>query len=179
MKTLSCRDVGVDCDFVAQGQTEQEVMEKFLAPFGRYAYAIMRIIVGLLFVAHGGQKLFGWFGGQPVPLGSLFGVAGIIEIVLGGMSPLGSSPGMRLSSPAARWQWPISSVIFQKVSGLLRTKASWRCSSASRFCIWPLKALESGVSTQCGPTPLSRFPSRKFPRVACSREEIRSFRPSA
>ena len=28
MKTLSCRDVGVDCDFVAQGQTEQEVMEK-------------------------------------------------------------------------------------------------------------------------------------------------------
>jgi predicted small metal-binding protein len=27
MKTLSCRDVGVDCDFVAQGATEQEVME--------------------------------------------------------------------------------------------------------------------------------------------------------
>jgi predicted small metal-binding protein len=28
MKTLTCRDVGVDCDFVAQGETEQEVMEK-------------------------------------------------------------------------------------------------------------------------------------------------------
>lgn len=28
MKTLTCRDVGVDCDFVAEGQTEQEVMEK-------------------------------------------------------------------------------------------------------------------------------------------------------
>jgi predicted small metal-binding protein len=27
-KTLTCRDVGVDCDFVAQGETEQEVMEK-------------------------------------------------------------------------------------------------------------------------------------------------------
>jgi putative oxidoreductase len=68
-------------------------MEKFLAPFGRYAYAIMRIIVGLLFVAHGGQKLFGWFGGQPVPLGSLFGVAGIIEIVLGGMITIGLFAG--------------------------------------------------------------------------------------
>jgi predicted small metal-binding protein len=28
VKTLTCRDVGVDCDFVAEGQTEQEVMEK-------------------------------------------------------------------------------------------------------------------------------------------------------
>jgi predicted small metal-binding protein len=28
MKTMNCRDVGVDCDFVAQGATEQEVMEK-------------------------------------------------------------------------------------------------------------------------------------------------------
>jgi len=58
-------------------------VEKALAPFAPYAYAIMRIILGLLFVSHGGQKLFGWFGGQPVPLGSLFGLAGIIEIVLG------------------------------------------------------------------------------------------------
>ncbi|MGH7795766.1 MAG: DoxX family protein [Candidatus Binatia bacterium] len=57
-------------------------MEKALAPFASYAYAILRIIAGLLFVSHGGQKVFGWFGGQPVPLGSLFGLAGIIEIVL-------------------------------------------------------------------------------------------------
>jgi putative oxidoreductase len=68
-------------------------MEKFLAPFARYAYAIMRIILGLLFVSHGGQKLFGWFGGQPVPLGSLFGVAGIIEIVLGVMITIGLFAG--------------------------------------------------------------------------------------
>jgi uncharacterized membrane protein YphA (DoxX/SURF4 family) len=33
-------------------------MEKALAPFAPYAYAIMRIILGLLFVCHGGQKLF-------------------------------------------------------------------------------------------------------------------------
>ena len=27
-KVLNCRDVGVDCDFVARGATEEEVMEK-------------------------------------------------------------------------------------------------------------------------------------------------------
>ena len=27
-KVLSCRDVGVDCDFVARGATVEEVMEK-------------------------------------------------------------------------------------------------------------------------------------------------------
>jgi putative oxidoreductase len=64
-------------------------MEKALAPFAPYAYAILRIIVGLLFVCHGGQKLFGWFGGQPVPLASLFGLAGIIEIVLGLLITIG------------------------------------------------------------------------------------------
>ena len=58
-------------------------MEKALAPFAPYTYALLRIVAGLLFVSHGGQKIFGWFGGQPVPLGSLFGLAGIIEIVLG------------------------------------------------------------------------------------------------
>ena len=64
-------------------------MEKTLAPFAPYAYAILRIIAGLLFVSHGGQKLFGWFGGQPVPLASLFGLAGIIEIVLGLLITIG------------------------------------------------------------------------------------------
>lgn len=27
-KVLTCRDVGVDCDFVARGATEEEVLEK-------------------------------------------------------------------------------------------------------------------------------------------------------
>ncbi|HEX6279298.1 MAG TPA: DUF1059 domain-containing protein [Pyrinomonadaceae bacterium] len=27
-KTLSCRDVGVDCDWVATGETEEEIMAK-------------------------------------------------------------------------------------------------------------------------------------------------------
>ncbi|HEX7286749.1 MAG TPA: DUF1059 domain-containing protein [Candidatus Angelobacter sp.] len=27
-KVISCRDVGMDCDFVARGETEQEVLRK-------------------------------------------------------------------------------------------------------------------------------------------------------
>ena len=27
-KVISCRDVGVDCDFEARGETEQEVLQK-------------------------------------------------------------------------------------------------------------------------------------------------------
>jgi putative oxidoreductase len=71
-------------------------MEKGLAPFAPYAYAIMRIVVGLLFACHGAQKVFGWFGGvggQPVPLASLFGLAGVIEVVLGSLITLGFLTG--------------------------------------------------------------------------------------
>ena len=64
-------------------------MERVLASVAPYAYAILRIIAGLLFICHGGQKIFGWFGGQPVPIGSLSGVAGILEIVLGLLITIG------------------------------------------------------------------------------------------
>ncbi|TMQ71890.1 MAG: DoxX family protein [Candidatus Eisenbacteria bacterium] len=48
-------------------------------------HVLLRIVAGLLFMQHGGQKLLGWFGGigapggGSVPLSSLMGVAGIIE----------------------------------------------------------------------------------------------------
>jgi len=53
-----------------------------------YFYFVFRIFVGLLFLQHGLQKLFGAFGGvggQPVELLSLFGAAGLIEF-LGGIA---------------------------------------------------------------------------------------------
>jgi len=67
-------------------------VEKILARLGPYAYALMRIVAGLLFICHGGQKGFGWFGGmggQPAPLTSMFGIAGVIELVLGFLITLG------------------------------------------------------------------------------------------
>ena len=61
----------------------------------RYApqlYALFRVVVGFLFLFHGLQKVFGMFGGlggQAVPLGSLFGAAGIIELVCSVLIMLG------------------------------------------------------------------------------------------
>jgi putative oxidoreductase len=52
--------------------------------YAPYAYALLRIVAGLLFAMHGSQKLLGWPGdGQTVEIGSLMGVAGIIELVGG------------------------------------------------------------------------------------------------
>lgn len=67
-------------------------MEKFFAAYAPQAYAAMRIIVGLLFFCHGLQKVFGLLGGvngAPAPLGSLIGIAGLIELVAGGLIAIG------------------------------------------------------------------------------------------
>jgi putative oxidoreductase len=58
---------------------------------GRTADVVLsasRIVIGLLFAQHGAQKLLGWFGGMgpqggTVPLASLPGVAGVLELVGG------------------------------------------------------------------------------------------------
>jgi len=52
-------------------------------------YAAMRIAAAFLYFCHGIQKLFGAFGGHAVPIGSLFGVAGILETVLGPLIGIG------------------------------------------------------------------------------------------
>lgn len=55
--------------------------------------AIFRIVVGLLFIAHGTQKIFGFppspMPGMPVDPFTALGVAGIIELVGGAMIVLG------------------------------------------------------------------------------------------
>jgi putative oxidoreductase len=62
---------------------------KFWKRFEPYAYALLRIVAGLLFLFHGLQKLFGMYGGQAVELVSLRGLAGIIELVGGAMIMIG------------------------------------------------------------------------------------------
>jgi putative oxidoreductase len=71
-------------------------MEKFLASYAPYLYAIMRIVVGLLFTCHGAQKLFGVFGGlngAAAPLFSLMGFAGVIEFFGGLLVAVGFLTG--------------------------------------------------------------------------------------
>lgn len=46
-----------------------------------YGLTILRVLVGIIFVAHGSQKLFGWFGG--------YGLAGVAQW----MESIGLAPG--------------------------------------------------------------------------------------
>jgi putative oxidoreductase len=54
----------------------------------------LRVAAGLGFFTHGGQKIFGWFGGTgadggPAELMSRYGVAGVIELVAGTLIAIG------------------------------------------------------------------------------------------
>jgi len=54
--------------------------------YGDHLYFVFRVLVGLLFLQHGFQKLFGAFGGLgggPVELFSMMGLAGLIELIAG------------------------------------------------------------------------------------------------
>jgi len=68
-------------------------MERILGRFAPQCYALMRIVVGLLFACHGAQKLLGVLGGQQVPIASQFGLAGAIELVGGVMIAIGFMTG--------------------------------------------------------------------------------------
>ena len=58
-----------------------------------YLLSVLRIITGLLFLAHGTAKLIQWpfvdMFKDGVPLGSLFGIGGVLEIVGGALIVLG------------------------------------------------------------------------------------------
>jgi putative oxidoreductase len=44
-------------------------------------HVVLRVGAGLLFLQHGLSKVFGLLGGTAQPLASLFGVAGLVELV--------------------------------------------------------------------------------------------------
>jgi len=64
-------------------------MQKVLARAEPVLYSLLRIVAGLLFAQHGAQKLFGALGGNAVPLASLSGLAGLIELVGGLLIAIG------------------------------------------------------------------------------------------
>jgi putative oxidoreductase len=64
-------------------------MARLLGRFSDVAYAALRIVIALLFLCHGLQKLIGAFGGHAVPVASLFGAAAIIESVAGALIAVG------------------------------------------------------------------------------------------
>jgi putative oxidoreductase len=44
-------------------------------------HVVLRVGAGLLFLQHGLSKLFGLLGGTAVPLVSMYGIAGVVELV--------------------------------------------------------------------------------------------------
>jgi len=60
-----------------------------LTRYTEAAFALMRIVAGLLFACHGAQKLFGVLGGQAMTASGLILSAGIIEFVGGLLIALG------------------------------------------------------------------------------------------
>ena len=66
----------------------------FLSPYRSIFLSVMRIGVGLLFMQHGAQKLFGWLGGVDgqggtAQLMSQIGLAGVLEFFGGALIVLG------------------------------------------------------------------------------------------
>ena len=64
-------------------------MDRWLARYSERIYAVMRVVIGLLFACHGAQKLFGVLGGQSQLANPILLAAGIIEFVGGGLVALG------------------------------------------------------------------------------------------
>ena len=69
-------------------------MERVLGRFSPQLYALMRIVVGLLFACHGAQKLFGVLGGPQMALASRMGLAGVIEFFGGLFIAIGFLTGI-------------------------------------------------------------------------------------
>jgi len=64
-------------------------MPAFLKPFEGTIYSVLRAIAGLMFMAHGLQKVFGLFGGQPDMPAPLLWTAGLIELIGGALIGVG------------------------------------------------------------------------------------------
>lgn len=62
---------------------------KFLDGFGEQAYALLRIVAGVLFLAHGVHKFFNFPVAFPMPLNPMLYAAGTIELIAGGLIIVG------------------------------------------------------------------------------------------
>lgn len=62
---------------------------KFLERYADYAYALLRIVAGLMFTFHGAQKILGLLAETRPEVGSQIWIGGVIELVGGLLIALG------------------------------------------------------------------------------------------
>ncbi len=62
---------------------------RWLEKYSDYAYALLRIVAGLMFAFHGMQKLFGVLAASQPPIGSQLWIGGVIELAGGFLIALG------------------------------------------------------------------------------------------
>jgi putative oxidoreductase len=100
----------------------------FFNQFSRYQpqlLALLRIVAGVLFLAHGLVKFYGFPAGAepgPVPLMSLFGVGAVIELVTGTLLVLGlfTRPAAFLASgqmAVAYWMFHAPAGVYPILNG--------------------------------------------------------------
>ncbi|HBG29993.1 MAG TPA: DoxD-like family protein, partial [Gammaproteobacteria bacterium] len=66
----------------------ETIVKRILSTSNTYADLLLRLPLGLIFAAHGAQKLFGWFGG--------YGLSGTGQW----MASIGLRPGMLMAALA-------------------------------------------------------------------------------
>lgn len=122
-------------------------MKPFMSIFNSQGYALMRIVVGFLFLWHGVQKLFGFPSAMPagVPTFIIY-VAGPIELIGGTLVMIGLF---------TRWAaFLASGLMASAYCGWLteqrrccqsRTRENPRRFTALFFCSSPLRVVEFGV----------------------------------
>lgn len=69
-------------------------MDRYLGRYSTYVYAILRIVVGFMFLLHGTQKLFNFPILAPGPIGALGSTAAVIETVCGFLIMFGILAGI-------------------------------------------------------------------------------------
>lgn len=79
------------------------------------AIGLLRIVAGYMITSHGLDKIFGLLGGQQVPLVSMMGIGGLIELVAGLLILIGF--GTRFASFILSGQLAVAYFMFHGFAG--------------------------------------------------------------
>lgn len=96
---------------------------KWLAKYSDHAYALMRIVSGLLFSFHGAAKVFGLLAAAQPKVGSQVWIGGVIELV-GGLAIL------------LGYQTRLAAFLCSGMMAVAYTQFHWKFQFGAKF--WPI-----------------------------------------